>query len=47
MGILSILFIKIMVNSEIVITNKSEQKIFQQDEIQNSYLNGAETGFRK
>ena len=48
MGTLSILFIiKIMVNSEIFITHKSEYRFSQQDEIQTSSLNGEETKFHK
>ena len=48
MGTLSILFIiKIMVNSEIFITQKSEYKFSQQNETQKSHLNGEETKFYK
>ena len=48
MGALSILFIiKIMVNSEIFLIQKSEYKFSQQDETQKSYLNGEETKFYK
>ena len=48
MGTLSILFmIKIMVNSKIFITHKSEYRFFEQDEIQKSNLNGEETKFHK
>ena len=45
---LSILFIiKIMVNSELFITHKSEYRFSQQDEIQISNLNDEETKFYK
>ena len=48
MGTLSILFIiKIMVNSEIFIINKSEYRFSDQDEIQISNLNVEETKFHK
>ena len=48
MGALSILFIiKIMVNSEIFLIQKSEYRFSQQDETQKSYLNGEETKFYK
>ena len=39
--------IKIMVNSKIFITQKSEYRFFEQDEIQKSNLNGEETKFHK
>ena len=46
MGTLSILFInKIMVNSDIFTTLKSEYRFSQQDEIEKSDLNGEETTF--
>ena len=46
MGTLSILFmIKIMVNSKIFITHKSEYRFFEQDEIQKSHLNGEKQSF--
>ena len=46
MGLLSILFIiKIMVNSEIFLTRKSEYRFSQRDEIQKSNFNGEETKF--
>ena len=45
---LSILFIiKIMINSEIFLTHKSEYRFSQQDEIQKLNLNGEETQFYK
>ena len=45
---LSILFIiKIMVNSELFITHKSEYRFSQRDEIQISNLNDEETKFYK
>ena len=48
MGTLSILFIiKIMINSEIFLTHKSEYRFSQQDETQKSNLNGEETNFYK
>ena len=48
MGTLSILFInKIMVNSDIFITLKSEYRFSQQDKIEKSDLNGEETTFHK
>ena len=48
MGTLSILFIiKIMVNSEIFLTHKSEYRLSQQDETQKSNLNGEETKLHK
>ena len=48
MGTLRILFInKIMVNSDIFITLKSEYRFSQQDEIEKSDLNGEETTFHK
>ena len=48
MGTLNILFmIKIMVNSKIFITHKSEYRFLEQDEIQKSNLNGEETKFHK
>ena len=48
MGTLSILFInKIMVNSDIFTTLKSEYRFSQQDEIEKSDLNGEETTFHK
>ena len=46
MGTLSILFIiKIMANSEIFLTHKSEYRFSQRDEIQKSNFNGEETKF--
>ena len=42
-----ILIIKIMVNSEIYITYKSEHRFSQQDEVQKSVLNGKEKVFLK
>ena len=48
MGTLSILFIiKIMINSEIFLTHKSEYRFSEQDETQKSNLNGEETKFYK
>ena len=48
MGMLSILFIiKIMINSEIFLTHKSEYRFSEQDETQKSNLNGEETKFLK
>ena len=48
MGTLNILFInKIMVNSDIFTTLKSEYRFSQQDEIEKSDLNGEETTFHK
>ena len=48
MGTLSMLFInKIMVNSDIFTTLKSEYRFSQQDEIEKSDLNGEETTFHK
>ena len=48
MNTLSILFvIKIMVNSEIFLTHKSEYRFSQQHEIQKSNLNAEETKFYK
>ena len=48
MNTLSILFvIKIMVNSEIFLTRKSECRFSQQHEIQNSNLDAEETKFHK
>ena len=48
MGTLSILFIiKIMINSEILLTHKSEYRFSQQDETQKSNLNGEETKLYK
>ena len=44
----SILFIiKIMINSEIFLTHKSEYRFSEQDETQKSNLNGEETKFYK
>ena len=43
MGTLSILFIiKIMINSEIFLTHKSEYRFSEQDETQKSNFNGEE-----
>ena len=48
MGTLSILFIiKIMINSEIFLTHKSEYRFSEQDETQKSNFNGEETKFHK
>ena len=48
MGTLSILFIiKIMINSEIFLTHKSEYRFSQQDQTQKSNFNGEETKFHK
>ena len=48
MGTLSILaIIKIMINSEIFLTHKSEYRFSEQDETQKSNLNGEETKFYK
>ena len=48
MGTLSILFIiKIMINSEIFLTHKSEYRFSEQDETQKSNFNGEETKFYK
>ena len=48
MGTLSILFIiKIMINSEISLTHKSEYRFSEQDETQKSNFNGEETKFYK
>ena len=48
MGTLNILFIiKIMINSEIFLTHKSEYRFSQQDETQKSNFNGKETKFHK
>ena len=48
MGTLSILFIiKIMINSEISLTHKSEYRFSEQDETQKSNLNGEEIKFYK
>ena len=48
MGTLSILFIiKIVVNSEILTTHKSDYRFSQQHEVQNSNLNGEEEKFHK
>ena len=48
MGTLSILaIIKIVINSEIFLTHKSEYRFSEQDETQKSNLNGEETKFYK
>ena len=48
MGTLSILFIiKIMINSKIFLTHKSEYRFSEQDETQKSNFNGEETKFHK
>ena len=48
MGTFSILFIiKIMINSEIFLTHKSEYRFSEQDETQKSNFNGEETKFYK
>ena len=48
MGTLSILFvIKIMINSEIFLTYKSEYRFSEQDETQKLNFNGEETKFYK
>ena len=48
MGTLSILFIiKIMINSKIFLTHKSEYRFSEQDETQKSNFNGEETKFYK
>ena len=48
MGTLRILIIiKIMINSEIFLTHKSEYRFSEQDETQKSNFNGEETKFYK
>ena len=48
MGTLSILFIiKIMINSEIFLTRKSEYRFSQQGKIYKSNINGEVTKFHK
>ena len=48
MGTLSILFIiKIMINSEIFLTHKSENRFSEQDDTQKSNFNSEETNFHK